>query len=75
VNLGAQYTFSVPSIGKIFLRGGYKSLLMEDSQFGLSLGFGVMLNLMHNKAIKVEYAFRKIGILGNNHCYGISIMF
>jgi hypothetical protein len=75
VNVGAQYAFNLPSFGKLFIRGGYKALFMEDSEYGASYGFGIMTNKLFNTGIKFEYAFRDIGVLGNNHCYGISVMF
>jgi hypothetical protein len=75
VNVGGQYTFSHPSLGKVFLRGGYKALFMEDSQFGLALGFGVQTNLLFNTGIKAEYAYREIGLLGNVNSFGISLLF
>lgn len=75
VNVGAQYSASFPSFGKIFFRGGYKALFMEDSQYGLALGFGATTFLLGNKGLKVEYAFRDSGILGKTHCYGIGVLF
>ncbi len=75
VNVGLQYSVLIPSFGKFFARGGYKALFMEDSQYGASLGFGVLTTLLYNNGIKFEYAFRDVGILGGTHCYGISVMF
>lgn len=75
VNLGAQYKLTVPTFGKVFLRGGYKALFMEDSQFGLSLGFGVQTDLLFNSGLKVEYSYRDIGVLGNVNSFGVSIQF
>jgi len=75
INLGAQYTFKSPTFGEVFLRGGYKALFMEDSEYGPSLGFGVVTHLLYNTGIKVEYAFRDVGVLGNAHSYSISVLF
>jgi hypothetical protein len=75
VNAGVQYCFSVPSFGKFFARCGYKGVFMDDSEYGLSFGFGVMTNIMNNKSIKVEYAYRDIGLLGKTHNYGIVVAF
>jgi hypothetical protein len=75
VNLGGQYAITLPSFGKVFFRGGYKALFMEDSQYGLSLGFGLSANLLHNKGIRFEYAFREVGLFDKTHSYGISVLF
>jgi len=75
VNVGLQYSVSIPSFGKFFARGGYKALFMDDSQYGLSLGFGILTTLLYNNGIKFDYAYRDVGILGGTHCYGVSVMF
>jgi hypothetical protein len=75
VNVGGQYSFLSPSFGEVFFRGGYKALFIEDSEFGPTFGFGLVSYLMNNAGIKIEYAFRDMGILGNTHCYGISLLF
>src|SRR5262245_50134089 len=75
VNLGGQYAITLPSFGKVFFRGGYKALFMEDSQYGLSLGFGLAVNLLRNKGVRFEYAFRDVGIFAKTHSYGISVLF
>ena len=75
VNVGAQYSLTFPSFGKLFLRGGYKGLFMEDSQYGVSYGLGLQIDMMSNQSIKVEYACRSIGILGNVQSIGVSLLF
>ncbi|MCK4689255.1 MAG: PorV/PorQ family protein [Candidatus Marinimicrobia bacterium] len=75
VNAGMQYTIVLPSFGKIFLRGGYKALFMTDSQYGLSMGGGVIICFFGNRNIKLDYAYRDIGILGGTHAYSISFLF
>lgn len=75
VNTGAEYALKVSPVTKIFFRGGYKALFMKESQYGFSVGGGVILNLFGNKAIKMDYAYRDIGILGNVSNYTIGFMF
>jgi len=75
VNTGVQYSFKFSNVSKVFLRAGYKALFLEDSQYGLSLGGGIILNLFGNKAIKMDYAVRDIGILGNVSSYSIGMLF
>ena len=75
VNVGAQYSLIFPSFGKLFLRGGYKGLFMEDSQYGASFGMGLQIDMMSNQSIKVEYAYRSLGILGGVQSMGVSFLF
>jgi len=73
VNFGSQYEFDSPAFGKLFLRGGYKGLFMEDSEFGLTLGFGVHLHYLGNNTIKFDYSFRDVGVLGGMHTYTLGL--
>jgi len=75
LNIGGQYQLTVPTVGLFALRGGYKALFMDDSEYGLTLGGGVQLRLMHNFGLKIDYAFRGVGVLGNAHCYTVSVLF
>jgi len=75
VNVGGQYSYTFPALGQFFLRGGYRGLFMEDSEYGLTLGFGVLINYLSNKALKFDYAFRDTGILGGMHSYSIGFVF
>ncbi len=75
VNVGAQYGFTIPSTGKFFLRAGFKGLFMDESQYGLTLGLGMVKYLMNNLSLKFDYAFRDVGILGSTHSYSIGLIF
>ncbi len=75
VNVGAQYKINIPTAGDFFLRCGYKALFMEDSEYGFSFGGGFILRMMHNVGLKMDYAYRSIGILGPSYCYSIGILF
>jgi hypothetical protein len=75
VNIGAQYKLSIPAAGDFYLRGGYKALLMDNSEYGLALGGGMDLYLMRNLGLKIEYAYRGVGILGKTHSYTIGVLF
>ncbi|OQX95421.1 hypothetical protein B6I21_05520 [candidate division KSB1 bacterium 4572_119] len=75
VNLGAQYKITLPSTGDFFLRSGYKASFLDDSEFGFTAGFGMILRLMNNMALKIEYAYRGVGILGNAHAYSLGVTF
>ena len=75
VNLGAEYMFNAPGIGKIFLRGGYRALFLKDSEFGTTFGFGVLKHFMGNSGIQFDYAYRNVGILGTVNTFGVNLMF
>lgn len=75
INIGGQYTYDLPGYGSLNLRAGYKGLFLVDSQYGLTLGFGVNLNFLNNQSIKIDYTYRKVGILGNVHAYSVGIAF
>jgi len=75
INLGAEYALNMPAFGKLFLRCGYKSLLMQSTEFGLTLGSGFSMNLLHNISLQCDYAYRDLGLLGPSNCFGISVKF
>ncbi len=59
----------------IALRGGYKTLFLEDSQEGLTLGFGLNYRLQDSFGIRVDYAYQQFKFLDNNHSFGILLTF
>jgi hypothetical protein len=75
VNLGGEYELNLPSIGKFYLRGGYKALFLDKSEFGATYGGGFQKYLMNNLSLKLDYAFRDMGLLGNYHCYTFGFTF
>ena len=75
VNIGGQYAFKIPQTGEFYLRAGYKGLFMPESQYGFTVGLGMVKYLMNNMSLKVDYAYRDVGILGSVHSYSIGILF
>ena len=75
INLGTQYALTLPRFGIVSLRAGYKGLEMIDSEYGFTFGFGLELFYLNNKALRMDYAFRDIGILGRMHSYTLSLAF
>ena len=75
VNVGAQYQLKMPAFGSFYLRGGYKALFMEDSEYGPTFGGGLLMNLMGNVALRLDYAYKSVGLLGNFHSYTCGITF
>jgi hypothetical protein len=74
MNVGLQYVAKMPVLGEFTLRGGYRGLFMKDSEYGLTFGVGMKLKFVHNRAVKVDYAFRDYGILGQMHTYTFSFL-
>ncbi|HEM49289.1 MAG TPA: PorV/PorQ family protein [Caldithrix sp.] len=75
VNLGGEYELNLPAVGNFYLRGGYKALFLEDSEFGVTFGGGIQKLLMNNISLKIDYAYRSIGLLGDYHCYTFGFTF
>jgi hypothetical protein len=75
VNVGLEYALTVPAFGRIFLRGGYKALFMEASEYGLTLGAGFSMNLLRNTGIRFDYAYRDLGLLGSANCFALGAEF
>ena len=75
VNVGAQYQMIIPYAGTFYLRAGYKALFMSDSQYGMTFGAGMVFRMMHNMGLKIEYAYRGMGILGKTHSYTLGFLF
>jgi hypothetical protein len=70
-NIGLEYGFQ----GRIYLRAGYRSLFLEDSEGGLAGGIAVHQPLFGGNLAKLEYAYRTAGRLGGIHVMGFSISF
>lgn len=75
VNVGGQFEMKYPALGVFALRGGYRGLFMDRSEYGLTLGFGFLLNYLGNRALQIDYAFRDVGVLGGMHTYSVGFLF
>jgi opacity protein-like surface antigen len=77
VNVGGEYEYFDPTIGKFILRTGYKGFFLakDEAAFGFTVGGGLEKLLMGNISLKVDYAFRDMGILGKVHSYSIGFLF
>lgn len=75
INVGAEYSLKIPTYGSIFLRGGYKGIFLDESDYGLSLGIGFMVYLFDNNAMKFDYSYRSHEVLGNIYSYSIGYQF
>ncbi len=72
VNVGAELSMFNNLLA---LRAGYKALFLEDSQEGLTLGFGINYELNGSFGIQVDYAYQKFDYLDNNHSFGVILSF
>jgi len=77
INVGAQYQYTIPSFGSFYLRTGYKGLFMDSSEYGLAFGTGVIYRMrsLNNMALRIDYAYRDIGLLGTSNCYTFTFVF
>ncbi len=75
INLGAEYSYKLLGAGRFFLRGGYRGLYLDESEYGLTFGAGFHLTLLHNRVLRFDYAFKNIGILGNTSNYSLAFSF
>ncbi len=71
VNVGAEYVFD----DLIAIRGGYKSLFLQDSEESFALGFGLKQIFLGNIAIHVDYAYQNFGRLNNIQKFSLGIAF
>ncbi|HKJ80595.1 MAG TPA: PorV/PorQ family protein [Ignavibacteriaceae bacterium] len=71
VNVGAQYVWNK----MVYVRAGYKSLGIPNSQEGLTFGFGLGYELTYNLVLKVDYAYESYGLLKNIQKFALSINF
>jgi len=75
INIGGEYAYNAPGMGKFFLRGGYKGLFLTDSQYGLALGAGVEKYILGNVALRFDYVYRDMGLLGKVNAYTLGFRF
>jgi hypothetical protein len=71
VNAGAEYLFN----DFFAVRGGYKSLFLQDSEESFSLGVGIKQYLMGNVEFKIDYAYQDFRRLGGVQKFSVGIVF
>ncbi len=71
VNVGAEYAFN----NNIFMRGGYKSLFLDDSEEGMTLGAGLAYNMISTVNLRIDYAYLDFGILNAVHRFSLGFDF
>ena len=72
VNVGGELSLFKNMIS---FRAGYKTLFLDDSQEGLTLGVGLNYDGLQFFKISVDYAYQKYTYLGNTHSFGLILDF
>jgi hypothetical protein len=63
LNFGLEYL--IKSVNAEFaFRGGYNGVFMDESQYGLALGFGTKINFKRNRFTQIDFAMRKMEVFG-----------
>jgi opacity protein-like surface antigen len=71
VNLGGEYTYD----NMFSIRGGYKSLFLDDSEESFSIGAGFRQNLVGNINIRFDYSYTDFGRLVDVQKFSLGINF
>lgn len=70
INLGGEWLF----MNTFALRGGYRDLLLEESEGGLVLGAGAKVGIS-NTNLSFDYAWADYGRLNNTHRFTVGMHF
>ncbi len=60
ISVGAEWSFQ----DLLFLRGGYQNLFLDDTEAGLALGAGLLVNASGFR-FRFDYAWNDYGLLGD----------
>ncbi len=71
LNAGAEFSYN----DLLFLRGGYKSLFLDDSEQGLTLGAGIKYELSLGNFIQINYAYADYGRLKDIQYIDVALTF
>ncbi|MBK7107351.1 MAG: PorV/PorQ family protein [Ignavibacteriae bacterium] len=71
LNTGLEFSYN----SMVFLRGGYKSLFLPNSEQGLTLGFGVNYSLTPELEFTFNYAYADYNRLKNIQYFDIGLIF
>jgi long-subunit fatty acid transport protein len=71
VNFGGEYSFN----NNIFIRAGYKSAFLTNSEEGLCMGFGLRYEFSPGLATSFDYAYQDFGNLSYTQHFGIGVQF
>jgi len=71
LNIGAEYVL----YDLIALRGGYKSLFLDNSEEGLTLGVGLKYTFAPGLGFYFDYAYQEFGVLDNTQHFTLGLRF
>lgn len=71
IDLGGEYVFN----DFLAVRGGYKSMFLEDSEEGLTLGIGVKQALVGSSVVTFDYGYQDFGRLKNVQKFTVGVNF
>lgn len=71
VNVGFEYQL----YNILALRAGYKSLFLDNTEEGLTLGFGLNYNFTPTLALFIDYGYQAFGILNDAQHFSIGVNF
>ncbi len=71
INTGAEYSWNEV----LYLRAGYNSLFEQDTEKGLTLGFGVHYRIIDMVKVKLDYAYQDFGRLKDVHYFSVGVNF
>ena len=71
MNIGAEYKL----LNLIALRAGYKSLFLDNSEEGLTLGVGLTYDFAPGLGFFLDYAYQDFGILDYTQHFAIGVRF
>ncbi len=72
VNVGGELSLFDETI---YIRGGYKTLFLKDSQEGLTFGFGLHYDGFGPVDFALDYSYQQFKYLDNIHSFGIMLTF
>lgn len=71
LNIGGEYSYN----DFVFIRGGYKSLFLQDSEEKFTLGFGLKQQLLNNVSLRIDYAYQNFGRFSDIQKFTLSVNF
>lgn len=71
LNTGLEYAWNEI----VHIRAGYNSLFEQDSEKGLTLGFGLNYRVIEMLKVKLDYAYQDFGRLNEIHYFTLGVTF
>lgn len=71
LNVGGEYTFN----DMFSIRGGMKSIFLEDSEESFAVGVGIKQMLLGNLTFKIDYSYSDFGRLKDVQKFSLTVMF